>query len=119
MGTLTGLSTNIGVILASIIGLPQILGTNNLWPYSYYLEMIPCLMFTCYAIFFLHESPLYFLKQSDENAAKNVIKFYSRKDDPEIDEQIEKLKIQQRDITNDSETKGINWTKICRDRLFP
>ncbi|VDM99517.1 unnamed protein product, partial [Onchocerca ochengi] len=58
IGTLTGLSTNIGALIASAFGLPQIFGSKNLWPYGYYMEMIPCLMLICYAIFFLHESPL-------------------------------------------------------------
>ncbi|KAL3986108.1 Sugar transporter family protein [Acanthocheilonema viteae] len=113
MGTLTGLSTNIGALLALMIGLPQIFGTNNLWPYGYYVEMIPCLMLVCYAIFFLHESPFYYLKRMDENAAKKVIQFYGPKNDCQINEQIENFKIQQR---NESEVKEINWMKLCHDR---
>ncbi|CAG9538085.1 unnamed protein product [Cercopithifilaria johnstoni] len=108
MGTLTGLSTNIGALLASMISLPQIFGTNNLWPYGYYMEMIPCLMLIFYAIFFLHESPLYFLKRMDENAAKKVYEFYNGKN-----EQTERLQIQQR---NENEIKEINWMKLLHDR---
>lgn len=115
MGTLTGLSTNIGALLASMIGLPQIFGTNNLWPYGYYMEMIPCLMLVCYAIFFLHESPLYFLKRMDENAAKEAIKFYNRKDDRQINEQIERLEMQQR---NENDMRNIIWWKLWHDRYF-
>ncbi|KAM3716246.1 Solute carrier family 2, facilitated glucose transporter member [Dirofilaria immitis] len=113
MGTLTGLSTNIGALIGSMIGLPQIFGTNNLWPYGYYIEMIPCLMLICYAIFFLHESPSYFLKRMDENEGRKAIKFYDRKDNCQIDEEIERFKMQQR---NENQIKYINWTKLCDSR---
>ncbi|VIO99404.1 Uncharacterized protein BM_BM4938 [Brugia malayi] len=118
MGTLTGLSTNIGALLASMIGMPQIFGTKNLWPYGYFMEMIPCLMLICYAIFILHESPLYFLKQMNENAAKESIQFYNNwKNDRQIDEEMERLKIQQKNNNEKKSVKNIiNWMKFCNDR---
>uniref|UniRef100_A0A1I8ER31 MFS domain-containing protein n=1 Tax=Wuchereria bancrofti TaxID=6293 RepID=A0A1I8ER31_WUCBA len=118
MGTLTGLSTNIGALLASMIGMPQIFGTKNLWPYGYYMEMIPCLMLICYAIFILHESPLYFLKQMNESAAKESIQFYNNwKNDRQIDDETERLKIQQKNNEEDKEIKNIiNWRKFWNNR---
>ncbi|EFO19841.2 hypothetical protein LOAG_08651 [Loa loa] len=115
MGTLTGLFTNIGALLGSMIGLPQIFGNKNLWPIGYYVEMIPCLMFICYSIFILHESPLYFLKQMNVNAAKESIKFYNkRRNICQIDEEISKLTISQRNM--ESQLKDINWMKLWHDR---
>uniref|UniRef100_A0A0R3RWW7 MFS domain-containing protein n=1 Tax=Elaeophora elaphi TaxID=1147741 RepID=A0A0R3RWW7_9BILA len=113
MGTLTGLFTNIGALLASMVGLPQIFGTNYLCPYGYYVEMIPCLMLICYAIFFLHESPLYFVKRMNRSAVKKAVEFYNGKNNCEMNEQNKRLQMQQR---NGNEVKGISWMKIRHDR---
>uniref|UniRef100_A0A915PZG0 Major facilitator superfamily (MFS) profile domain-containing protein n=1 Tax=Setaria digitata TaxID=48799 RepID=A0A915PZG0_9BILA len=121
MGALSGLSTNIGALLASMLGLPQIFGTNNLWPYCYLLEVISCLMFICHAIFFLHESPLYFLKRMNEKCAKEAIKFYNPKvnyqDDDGIvrssdEDEIEKFQVQ---LRNENELKNSSWIKFWKD----
>ncbi|VDK74620.1 unnamed protein product [Litomosoides sigmodontis] len=113
MGTLTGLSTNIGALVASMVGLPHIFGTNNLWPYCYYVEMISCVMLICYAIFFLHESPSYFLKRMDVNAAKKVAQLYNGRSGRQINEEIQRLQRQQR---NENAIKEISWRKLCNDR---
>lgn len=114
MGTLTGLSTNIGALVASMVGLPYIFGTNNLWPYGYYVEIISCVMLICYAIFFLHESPSYFLKRMDVNAAKKVLQLYSGKNGQQITEEIRRLQGQQED---ENAIKEISWMNLCSDRL--
>uniref|UniRef100_A0A1I7VFD4 MFS domain-containing protein n=1 Tax=Loa loa TaxID=7209 RepID=A0A1I7VFD4_LOALO len=80
MGTLTGLFTNIGALLGSMIGLPQIFGNKNLWP-----------------------------------IAKESIKFYNkRRNICQIDEEISKLTISQRNM--ESQLKDINWMKLWHDR---
>ncbi|VDN19664.1 unnamed protein product [Gongylonema pulchrum] len=81
MGTMTGLSTNIGVLTSSALGLPQIFGTDTLWPYVFYIEMLPCFMLIVYAIFVLHESPLYFLRRNDEKQAQKAVEFYYSRED--------------------------------------
>lgn len=118
MGTLAGLSTNVGALLASLIGMPQIFGTKNLWPLSYLVEMIPCLMLTCYAVFILHESPLYCLERMDELSAENAIQFYNNvKNSRQMIEQTKNLIAKQRDEKRQINTVT-NWKKFRHDRSF-
>ncbi|VDN05809.1 unnamed protein product [Thelazia callipaeda] len=108
MGTLIGLSTNIGAILASAIGLPQIFGTDNLWPYAYYVELIACIMHVLYSTFFLQENPKYFLRRENEQSANKETNFHG--DEKDVDETLKEH------AETDVEEKKFSWITFLTDR---
>ncbi|RCN48231.1 transporter, major facilitator family protein [Ancylostoma caninum] len=61
-----GLSTNIGFIFASALGLPTILGTKTSWPYAFYVEAIPCLVLIVMNVSWFRDSPVYLLRKGDD-----------------------------------------------------
>ncbi|KJH40295.1 hypothetical protein DICVIV_13764 [Dictyocaulus viviparus] len=66
-----GFSTNIGFIFASALGLPNVFGHSTLWPYAYYIEAAPCLIFyqkilIMMNITWFHDSPVFLLRNSNE-----------------------------------------------------
>ncbi|VDO81625.1 unnamed protein product [Haemonchus placei] len=44
VGSFGGFSTNVGFILASALGLPDVFGSKTLWAYAFYIEALPCLV---------------------------------------------------------------------------
>ncbi|CAD5224951.1 unnamed protein product [Bursaphelenchus okinawaensis] len=69
MGTMTGFSTSIGFVLASGIGLPQVLGQDHLWHYAYMIEILPSAILTLSLLLFLPTSPVEALKKGNAKEA--------------------------------------------------
>lgn len=73
IGTINGLSICVGALVANVLGLPQILGTSELWPYLLGLTLVS---------FFIHiiglpfavESPKYlYITKNDSAKARRGI----------------------------------------------
>ena len=71
-GTLCPVSITIGILLASLLGLPQILGDDNRWPYLLLLMFVPMLIHI--GMFFAVESPkyLYINKKKKQEAQQGT-----------------------------------------------
>uniref|UniRef100_F1KXB7 Solute carrier family 2, facilitated glucose transporter member 7 n=1 Tax=Ascaris suum TaxID=6253 RepID=F1KXB7_ASCSU len=110
MGTLAGLSTNIGFVIASALGLPQLLGTPILWPLCFYVEIIPCIILLLFSIFMLNESPVEFLRRGDEKQARTAISFYYRP------EQHNNETMKQLQMELHSNVSNMGWKYIFTDR---
>ncbi|VDM49902.1 unnamed protein product [Toxocara canis] len=117
MGTLAGLSTNIGFVIASALGLPQVLGTPTLWPLCFYLEIIPCVVLVLFSVFVLYESPVEFLRRGDEKEARNAISTYYRHEQ-QNSETIKQLQMELHSNTNASSWKYIFTDRPTRRALY-
>ncbi|GMT11198.1 hypothetical protein PFISCL1PPCAC_2495, partial [Pristionchus fissidentatus] len=64
-----GFGTNIGFILASFLGLPDVLGQATRWHLAYFIAGAPCIFVLFFFILFVHESPVHLVtKGKDERA---------------------------------------------------
>ncbi|KAK6754236.1 hypothetical protein RB195_013311 [Necator americanus] len=71
-----GLSTNIGFIFASALGLPTILGTKTSWPYAFYLEAVPCIILIIMNIGWFRDSPVFLLRKGDDTNTYKALTAY-------------------------------------------
>uniref|UniRef100_A0AC34F7S7 Major facilitator superfamily (MFS) profile domain-containing protein n=1 Tax=Panagrolaimus sp. ES5 TaxID=591445 RepID=A0AC34F7S7_9BILA len=76
MGSLTGFSKSIGFVLASGIGIPQILGTSDLWHWAYLIECVPSIMVLIGMLFFFYDSPVYLIKNGEDKQAYKCLELY-------------------------------------------
>jgi len=87
-GTVHQLSATIGIFLASVFGLRQLLGTQELWQYILLLEMFPAIV-TIAVLPCLPETPRFLLLvRRDEPGALKAMKFYRKSEnvDKEMNE---------------------------------
>ncbi|KAK6057295.1 hypothetical protein COOONC_05191 [Cooperia oncophora] len=71
----TGVFLRIGLVVGSIIAMPEILGTESLWWVIYGLEFL-LTVFVTIGLFFVPESPTWLLTKDLELAAQKSIVFY-------------------------------------------
>ncbi|PAA49160.1 hypothetical protein BOX15_Mlig028374g10, partial [Macrostomum lignano] len=74
MGVLHQLMLTVGILVSQLLGLSQLLGQSDTWPYLCALVSAPCLF--CLAVVpFIPDSPRYLVVQlNDENAAEKALK---------------------------------------------
>ncbi|KAG8431048.1 hypothetical protein GDO86_019493 [Hymenochirus boettgeri] len=74
LGTLHQLGVVVGILIAQIFGLNQILGNESLWPFLLSCIFIPAVI-QCIALPFCPESPRFLLiNRNEEDKAKSVLK---------------------------------------------
>ncbi|KAH8859733.1 Solute carrier family 2, facilitated glucose transporter member 3 isoform 3 [Schistosoma japonicum] len=104
-GTLNQFVIVIGILLSQILGLPQVMGTAELWPYLLALCIIPSvihiiLLFTC------PESPTYlYIVKGDRRRSENAL-LYFRGHDCDIHSELELLK-------NETEHSSRRKVNVC------
>lgn len=68
-GTLNQLAIVLGVVAVNVLGLPDLLGTRELWPVLVGLTLVPILFHA--VLFFLSESPKYvYINKNDKERAR-------------------------------------------------
>ncbi|PIO76160.1 MFS transporter, SP family [Teladorsagia circumcincta] len=98
IGMITGTCVQFGTVVGSILAMPQILGTFNLWPYIYVSEIGMMLGF---AIFlpFLPETPGFLVQRGALEAAKKSLMFYYKCDEEVAEKQLSQIKEEQKRYT--------------------
>ncbi|CAN5951164.1 unnamed protein product, partial [Sphagnum jensenii] len=92
-GTINHMSVYLGIIIANIIGLPQLLGTQSLWPYLVGFTLIPAIVHM--GLFFTSESPKYFfINKNNPNQAEKVLKKLRNNNVDLINYELNELKIE-------------------------
>ncbi|XGW03616.1 hypothetical protein V3C99_015082 [Haemonchus contortus] len=76
VGSFGGFSTNVGFILASALGLPDVFGSKTLWAYAFYIEALPCLILIIANVSWFCDSPVYLLRNGDENRTYRALTAY-------------------------------------------
>jgi sugar porter (SP) family MFS transporter len=76
MGSLTGFSKSIGFVLASGIGIPQILGTKDAWHWAYLIECIPSIFVLLGMLFVFYDSPVFLIKNGEDKEAYKCLELY-------------------------------------------
>ncbi|CAI2353150.1 unnamed protein product [Caenorhabditis sp. 36 PRJEB53466] len=74
--SLSGLVGNTGFFLAASLGTPYLLGTDSLWQYIFFLEIIPCVVHIIVNIVYFHESPKYLLSTGKSVEAEASLKTF-------------------------------------------
>ena len=76
LGTVNALAICVGNLVANVIGLPELLGGDRLWPYLMGLMLIPCFVHLI-GLPFCSPSPKYlFITKSDKHKTKQGIAFF-------------------------------------------
>lgn len=76
ISTTTGLLVECGYLMGSIVALPQFLGTAQLWPWIFWIEVVPNIM-ALVLLAFIPESPKYILSRSTTHEkASKALEFY-------------------------------------------
>ncbi|VDK53933.1 unnamed protein product [Anisakis simplex] len=117
MGTLAGLSINIGFLLASAFGLPQLFGTPSGWPLCFFAEMIPSAVLLVVSLFALFESPLEYLRRGDDLKARKAIDAYYRRAQQHPD-LLKELRIELSLNSNVNQWKSIFTDRATRCALY-
>lgn len=74
-GTMNQLAIVIGILIVNIMGLPDVLGTWELWPVLVGLTFLPILAHV--GLFFLTDTPKYMLaKKNDKEKARESNRFF-------------------------------------------
>lgn len=71
-GTLIQLSVALGVLFGQILGLPQLLGTRDLWPVLLGLSLVPSLV-QCFLIFYCETPKYIYIFRDDKKGAEKGI----------------------------------------------
>jgi SP family facilitated glucose transporter-like MFS transporter 1 len=90
IGSLSGLSAYLGLMLAELISTPIILGTDTLWPFIMVIAAIPSV--TQFILLqFCYESPRFLLmNRGDEEGAREALRSLRQKSD--VDDEINEMK---------------------------
>ncbi|KAE9550205.1 hypothetical protein FO519_006592 [Halicephalobus sp. NKZ332] len=89
MGSLTGFSKSIGFVLASGIGIPQVLGTKELWHWAFLIECFPSIVILIGMFFVFYDSPVYLIKKGEDKKAHKCLELYHSK--PDVDQRIPEI----------------------------
>jgi SP family facilitated glucose transporter-like MFS transporter 1 len=74
-GSMNQFSLVIGILVANVIGLPQLLGTPELWPYLAGLTFVPAIIHIL--LVFTSESPKYlFINKNNKEKAREGLSLY-------------------------------------------
>lgn len=87
-GTVHQLSVTVGIFLSSVFGMPNLLGTVELWPYLILLQAIPAIISLAITPF-MPDTPRYLMiVKHHERAAEKAMQFYRRSPNvaPEMEE---------------------------------
>lgn len=88
-GTVHQLSTTIGIFLSSVFGMPNLLGTAELWPYLILLQAIPAVISLAITPF-MPDTPRYLMiVKHQERAAEKAMQFYRRS--PNVASEMEEM----------------------------
>ncbi|OQV25629.1 Solute carrier family 2, facilitated glucose transporter member 1 [Hypsibius exemplaris] len=111
MGTVPGVMLVFGQFFAVVLGLPQLLGTADLWPIISWMRLLPCFVLFI-TIPFCPESPRYLLLQrKDKVAARKALVWLRGTDDV----QAELTVIQKEGDVMSDDNKTVSVVGIFRD----
>uniref|UniRef100_A0A5K3FNM0 MFS domain-containing protein n=1 Tax=Mesocestoides corti TaxID=53468 RepID=A0A5K3FNM0_MESCO len=98
------------ILISQILGLRELMGTSNLWPYLLGLTLIPSVVLLLF-LWVCPDSPRYILLNSqDTESAKSALRWY-RSNPDNIDAEIEELLAEQKN-------RGENCAKFALKDLF-
>ncbi|XP_059820810.1 solute carrier family 2, facilitated glucose transporter member 9 isoform X4 [Hypanus sabinus] len=96
LGQMVGIFICVGVFIGQVLGLPEILGTESLWPLMFGLNAVPALIQLA-VLPFLPESPRYLLfEKNDVSKARKAFQVFYGKEDvtEELEEALSERKLQ-------------------------
>ncbi|XP_026853932.1 solute carrier family 2, facilitated glucose transporter member 1a isoform X1 [Electrophorus electricus] len=113
LGTLHQLGIVIGILMAQVFGIDNIMGTPSMWPFLLGFIFIPALI-QCTLLPFCPESPRFLLiNQNEENKAKSVLKKLRGTDDVSAD--IQEMKEESRQMMRE---KKVTILELFRSPLY-
>lgn len=115
LGTVNQLACTIGLLLSQVLGIEQILGTNDGWPVLLGLAICPAIL-QLILLPICPESPRYLLitKQWEEEARRALCRLRASNS---VEEDIEEMRAEER--AQQSESHISTWELICSPTLRP
>uniref|UniRef100_A0A8C2BFM9 Solute carrier family 2, facilitated glucose transporter member 5 n=1 Tax=Cyprinus carpio TaxID=7962 RepID=A0A8C2BFM9_CYPCA len=113
LGTLHQLGIVIGILIAQIFGMKEIMGTPTMWPFLFGFTFIPALL-QCALLPFCPESPRYLLiNQNEEAKAKTVLKKLLGTED--VDADMQEMREESRQMMRE---KKVTIPELFRSSLY-
>lgn len=109
IGTINQAVVVTGILSANILGLPELLGTEELWPVLIGFILVPALSNCC--LVFFEESPKYLYKTDKEAAEKALKKFRGSKNKELIKDELDSYKDEQLEILSQKE---VSWSDLWK-----
>lgn len=111
VGALNQLSIVVGILVANVLGLPELLGTKTLWPVLVGLSFIPVIAH--FILLYFPESPKYlYMKLNDKPAAEEALKKFRNQNQSLVEEELEELEQEKEKLTSESKVKWLDfWNK--------
>ncbi|CAG0906420.1 unnamed protein product, partial [Darwinula stevensoni] len=94
LGVVNQLAVTVGLLLSMVLGIEQLLGTGEYWPYLFGMAVVPAVL-QMVLLFVCPESPRYLLisKQREEDARKALRRL---RNSPHIEADVEEMKAEDR-----------------------
>uniref|UniRef100_A0A8C1G2T7 Solute carrier family 2 member 1a n=1 Tax=Cyprinus carpio TaxID=7962 RepID=A0A8C1G2T7_CYPCA len=113
LGTLHQLGIVIGILIAQIFGIKEIMGTPTMWPFLLGFTFIPAIL-QCALLPFCPESPRYLLiNQNEEAKAKSVLKKLRGTED--VDADMQEMREESRQMMRE---KKVTIPELFRSSLY-
>ncbi|CAF0733414.1 unnamed protein product [Brachionus calyciflorus] len=104
VGTMNQLSIVFGILVANVLGLPELLGTEKLWPVLVAFSFIPAL--THIFLLFFPESPKYlFMKRNDKLGAELALKKFRNGNELLVNEELDELEQEKEKLSLEPQVK--------------
>ncbi|CAK9292563.1 unnamed protein product [Gordionus sp. m RMFG-2023] len=101
------------ILISQLLGLPQVMGTSQLWPILFALTIIPAII-QISLLPFLPESPRYLLiyKEKEQNAKKALIIL---RNSPDVEDEIEQMKVEYQD---QKRLPPVTWADMVKKQVY-
>ncbi|WKY16640.1 hypothetical protein Q1695_001354 [Nippostrongylus brasiliensis] len=117
IGMITGTCVQLGTVIGSIIAMPQIFGTYDLWMYIYVSEIVMMLMFAVF-LPFLPETPGFLVQRGVFEGAKKSLMFYYKCDDEAAERHMFGIKEEQKRFTKKYTMSDVMKDGALRHKTF-
>lgn len=117
IGMMTGTCVQLGTVCGSVIAMPQIFGTEDLWWLIYATE-IGIMLFFGAALPFFPESPGFLIQRGATEAATKSIAYYYNCEIDEAEKHLNEIKEEQKNSTKNFKMMDIVRKKSLRDKAF-
>ncbi|TKR76817.1 hypothetical protein L596_017897 [Steinernema carpocapsae] len=106
----TGVSVQLGTVIGSVVAMPNMFGTEDLWWLIYAVEALALVVVTI-PLIFAHDSPSYLLHKGDIDGARNAIRFFHACGPAAVDEVVKEMKGHM-----DDEAKTVGMFQIFKEK---
>ncbi|KAI6237527.1 Solute carrier family 2, facilitated glucose transporter member 1-like protein [Aphelenchoides besseyi] len=109
--TLIAIAIEIGTTMANIIGVDVLLGNEKTWPAVFLFPAIFNSLCSVILLFWIHETPIQLLKNSNRSKALESVSFYYQLEDSEAEQRLSEIEKQYTTQSESQEQKSM-WKAL-------